>query len=302
MTHRLQHRLTALLLLAALLAGCAPGGGGTATPAPTPAAPVPAFDHIYLLIFENKEESRVIGNIAAPYLNSLARDYGLAVNYYAVAHPSQPNYLALFSGSTQGVSDDGHYDLAGRNLADQLEEHGRSWRAYAENVPPGCYKGDRADDGADGPGTYARKHEPAISFIDISGDPARCANIGDFSHFDPAAANLELIIPNLCHDMHDCTVAAGDRWLRGWLPGHLLDSDTWRGSNSLLVITWDEGVTNAGGGGRVATIVISPRTPPGYRSSLRHDHYSLLRTIEASWGLGCLNQTCGANDLAEFFR
>ncbi|HET7037550.1 MAG TPA: alkaline phosphatase family protein [Thermomicrobiaceae bacterium] len=302
MVHRAYRRLLALLLLTALLAGCVPDSGDSPTLTATPGASMPAFDHIYLLVFENHEEGHVIGSAEAPYINSLAGQYGLALNYYALAHPSQPNYLALFSGSTQGVSDDGHHDLPGSNLADQLEAHGRSWRVYEENVPLGCYKDDSATGGEDGTGTYARKHNPAISFTDISNDPSRCDNISDFSHFDPAAADFELIVPNLCHDMHDCSLATGDSWLHDWLPSHLLNSATWRSSNSLLVITWDEGTTKAGHGGKVATIVISPRTPPGYRSHVRHDHYSVLRTVEESWGLGCLNLSCGANDLSEFFR
>ncbi len=126
-----------------------------------------------------------------------------------VAHPSEPNYLALFSGSTQGIADDANHDFAGHNLADQLEARGKTWRVFAQNVPLDCFTGATASGGEDGAGTYARKHEPAISFTDISTSPSRCGNITDFTHFDPAAADFEFIAPNLCNDMHDCSVCDG---------------------------------------------------------------------------------------------
>ncbi len=246
---------------------------------------------------ENKAYGSIVGNSAAPYLNDLITRFGLAARYEAVAHPSEPNYLALFSGSTQGVTDDGIHDLAGRNLADQLEEHGRTWRVFAENVPLGCFTGSVASGGPDGPGTYARKHEPAISFTDIARNPVRCRNITDFSHFDPAAADFELIVPNLCHDMHDCSVAVGDAFLRSFVP-RITESGAF--ADGVLFITWDEG-TGGPGGGHVATIVVSRRVRPSTVSRVPHDHYSLLRTIEDAFGIGCLGHACSANDLGEVF-
>jgi phosphatidylinositol-3-phosphatase len=266
------------------------------TPGPPPA--MPAFGHVYLIVMENKEYGSIVGNAAAPFLSSLIRSYGLARRYDAVAHPSEPNYVALFSGSTNGVADDGVYHLAATNLADQLEAAGRTWRVFAENVPLGCYTGTTASGGADGPGTYARKHEPAISFTAIASDPARCARITNLSHFDPAAADFELIIPNLCHDMHDCSVATGDRFLRDFVP-RITGSPAFAGS--ALFITWDEGTSRAGGGGHVATIVVSPLVAPGTVSDVPYTHASLLRTIEDAWDLGCLAQACQATDLRELF-
>jgi acid phosphatase len=99
--------------------------------------------------------------------------------------------------------------------------------------------------------------------------------------------------------MHDCSTAHGDAFLRRFLP-RILTSPAMAGS--LLVVTWDEGVGRLGGGGRVATVVIGPSVKRGFRSATRHSHYSLLRTIQDAWGLGCLNRTCSANDLREFFR
>ncbi len=278
-------------------------GAAVASAVPTPRAGgpvtgtsgVPAFAHVYVIVMENHGLSGILGNGAAPYLNSLIARYGLATDYRAVAHPSEPNYLALFSGSTQGVSDDGVHNIAAVTIADQLDAAGRTWRVFAQNVPPGCFQGYSARGGPDGPGTYARKHEPAISFTDISGNPARCANITDFARFDPASADYELIIPNMCNDMHDCGVAQGDRFLAGFVP-RILDSAAWQ-RGGVLFITWDEG----SGSEPVATLVIAPGVPAGFRSSVPHDHYSLLRTIEDAWGLPCLAHACSANAMAEFF-
>src|SRR5258706_6838564 len=149
-------------------------------PPPPVAAAWPKIGHIYEIVLENKEYGSVIGDSSAPYINSLANKYGLATNYTAVSHPSLPNYLALWSGSTQGKTDDGTYNFTkGRTLADQIEASGRSWHVAAENVPLGCFTGSTASDGPDGPGDYARKHEPAISWTSSSTNPSPCANLTD---------------------------------------------------------------------------------------------------------------------------
>ncbi len=273
---------------------------GTPVTATLTSAVIPAFVHIYLIVMENKDYTNIIGNAQAPYMNNLVAQFGLAANYTAVAHPSEPNYLALFSGSTQGVTDDGVYNLSGQNLADQIDAVGKTWRVYAENVPTNCFTGVIASNGADGDGTYARKHNPAISFTNISRSPTRCANITDLAHFDPAVANYAFVVPNLCHDMHDCSVAEGDKFLAGFVP-KILNSSAWQ-ADSVLFITWDEGTDNIGGGGHVPLIVISSRVQKGFRSDIAHNHYSLVRTIEEAWGFHCLNESCAANDFAEFFR
>ncbi len=264
-----------------------------------PARPVPTFGHVYVIVLENHGLSAILDSAQAPYLASLAAQYGLATNSIAVAHPSQPNYLALFSGNTQGVTDDLSHDIAAPNLADRLEAAGRTWHVFAENVPPGCFTGARASGGRDGSGTYARKHEPAITFTDISSNPTRCANITDFTSFDPLAADYELIIPNLCNDMHDCSVSTGDEWLRGFVP-RILASPAWK-DGGVLFITFDEGTGSSADGQRVATFVISPLAKHGFSSSQAHTHYSLLRTIDAAWSLDCIDEDCDANTLSEFF-
>jgi len=276
--------------------------GSAAKPRLVATAPaVPAFTHIYLIVMENHEYGSIVGSSHAPYLNSLIRRYGLATNYHAVSHPSEPNYLALFAGSTFGIRDDGTHNLTARNLADQLAAQGRTWHVYAQDEPNGCFTGGSARGGVDlvgAAGWYARKHEPAISFTDISRNATRCARITHLSGFSPTAASFELIVPNMTNDMHDGTIAQGDSFLHAFVP-RITSSSAF--ASSLLLITWDEGSTSLGGGGHVATLVISPKVPAGFRSGVSHTHYSVLRTVEDAWGLGCLNRTCTANDLREFF-
>ena len=201
------------LLLAATYATSWAAGGLT-----SPAAALPVFGHVYVIVMENREYGQIIGNPAAPYINGLANTYGLATGYTGVAHPSLPNYLALWSGSTQGVTDDGIHTLGARTIADQLEGRQRGWHVAAQNVPLNCSTRASASGGEDGPGTYVRKHEPAISFAAVSSKPARCARITDFSHLAPNAGSLWLIVPNMCNDMHDCSVATGDSFLKRFVP------------------------------------------------------------------------------------
>jgi hypothetical protein len=276
------------------------------TEAPTPTASlsatggIPAFRHIYVIVLENKEYSSVVGARAAPYLNSLVARYGLATRFYAETHPSEPNYIALTSGGLQGVATDGRYDLSVTSLFDQIEAAGGSWHVYAQGYPGGCYTGSLAAAVKDGPGLagqYVRKHNPAISYASISHDPTRCANITGLAGFDPAAADFEMIIPNQYNDMHSTppqgsAIAAGDAFLRAFVPS-ILDSPAFAGS--VVFITFDEGSgSDPTAGGHIATIVLSPAMTPGFRSSVRYNHYSMLRTIEQAWGLPLLGEAAAA--------
>jgi acid phosphatase len=271
----------------------------------SPSAPVPAFKHIFVVVLENKAYERVLGNDQAPYLNTLARQYGLAANYYAILHPSLPNYLALTGGDTFGITSDcTDCTVAQPNLVDQLEAAGKSWKAYMEGMPRPCFVGDDGD-------LYRQKHNPFIYYDDVRTNPARCARIVPFTQFAADARANTLpdfvwITPDMCNDTHDCPLSAGDTWLKTWVPA-ILDTPAWQ-DNGVLFITFDEG-QGAGGccqnaaGGRIATLVISPLVRPGFRSDVPYTHYALLRTIEAAWGLPPLGQAgcaCAAT-MADFF-
>lgn len=309
-------RLSVILVLLGLALFAAACSGGSeapspsstapATPAPTAGAALPNFSHIFLIVMENKEYGDLIGNAHAPYINQLAARYGLATNYYAVAHPSLPNYLALISGGTQGVTSDCTSCFQNApNLADQLDAHHRTWKAYAESLPHACYLGANTGD-------YAMKHVPWLYFNDIRTAPQRCGQVVPLSQLPQDLAGGSLpdfawITPNLCHDMHNCSVQTGDSWLASFLPS-ILNAPAWR-QGGLILITWDEGSSDAqccgaGSGGLVPLLVIAPDVPPGFRSATALDHYSVLRTIEDAWSLGELGKAAlpATGTLAQFFR
>lgn len=263
---------------------------------------VPSTSPVIVILFENKGEAQVIGSADAPYLNSLVPKGSVATDYQAIAHPSQPNYLALFSGSPQGVTDDNVHDVTAPTIADQLEAAGRTWRVFAENLPAGgCFTGATASGGPDGAGEYVRKHNPAISFTSISGSAERCANIQPLTSFRADAADFIWVVPNMCHSMHDCSVAEGDAWFRSFAP-RILDTPAFRpGGSGVLYITFDE-APDRSRKNEIRTLVLGPQVKAGQTTQLAHSHYSLLRTIEAGLGLPCLAAACVANTMGEMFR
>ena len=277
--------LLALLAVAAL-AGCGQAHAGKALlTGSTSSVPRSQHSHVIEIVMENAEYGEVIGNSAAPYVNSLARRYGLATQSFAIRHPSLPNYLALTGGSTQGITSDcTECGAAAPNIADQLEAAGISWGAYLENVPSSCFRGAES-------GGYAKKHNPFIYYSQIADSPARCAKLVGFGPLAAALRSGRLptyawISPNLCDDGHDCGVAAGDRFLARTVPGLLRGL----GPHGFLVITWDEGVSNAGccgvaRGGHIATVLAGPDVRPGGREATPVDHYGVLGTIERALGL-----------------
>src|SRR5207247_302578 len=163
---------------------------------------------------------------------------GLATQYYAISHPSLPNYLAMTAGSTFGITSDCTTCWVGAtNLADQIEAGGRSWKAYLEGMPSACFVGDAYP--------YMQKHNPWIYYNDIRTNAARCsAHVVPFTQLGADLASGSVpsyvwITPNMCNDMHDCSIATGDSWLRSQVPA-ILNSAAYR-NGGVLVITWDEG-------------------------------------------------------------
>jgi acid phosphatase len=266
---------------------------------------MPAFKHIFVIVMENKDYSRIIGSDQAPYMSALAQQYGVASNYYGIQHPSLPNYLALTGGGTFGINSDcTDCFVHAPNLVDQLETGGKSWKAYIENMPSPCFVGD-ADP------LYKQKHNPFIYYDNVRTNAARCNKIVPFTQFATdvqtnAVPDFVWITPNMCNDMHDCPVSAGDTWLKTWVP-IILQSPAWQDKGALF-ITFDEGVGMGGCcgnavGGRIATLVISPLGRAGFSSDVQYTHYSLLRTIEAAWQLPLMGQAnCDcALPMADFF-
>ncbi|MGZ4507425.1 MAG: alkaline phosphatase family protein [Blastococcus sp.] len=291
-----------LLVLALTVAGCSSGGQGGGSAQSSPSAPstsaaiapptssspsaaaLPRPDHVMVVIFENKGSNSVLGSPKAPYLNSLATSGATLTDSHGVTHPSQPNYLALFSGSTQGVTDDScPQSFSGPNLGSQLLAAGRTFAGYSENLP---FAGSTVCGGAT---TYARKHNPWVDF------PALPAAVNQpytaLPHDFAALPTVSFVIPNLCHDMHNCSVATGDAWAKANLAGYV----SWaRTHHSLLVVTFDEDDDTAAN--HIATFLVGPMVKPG-PSAQRTDHYGVLRTLEDMYGLAPIGSAATAQPL-----
>jgi phosphatidylinositol-3-phosphatase len=290
MTHSTPQHLRRVALAAAacalLATALSAGGCGQSHPGPALATAVPSqlpashSSHVVVIVMENAEYQEVIGSSAAPYVNSLARRYALATNSFAITHPSLPNYLALTSGTTHGITSDcTGCRVSAPNIVDQLEAARISWKAYLEDVPAPCFRGA-------GAGGYAKKHNPFIYYQDIAGSSARCSKLVGFGQLasDLRAGRLPTyawITPNLCDDGHDCGVAGGDRFLARTVPALIREL----GPDGFVLITWDEGVSDRGccgvaRGGHVATILAGPGALAGARQRTPVDHYGVLGTIE----------------------
>jgi len=242
---------------------------------------------------ENHTWSSVIGSSAAPYVSALAHECGTDMDYAAVGSPSLPNYLGATSGSTQGVSDDGDpaaHSFAVDNLFRQVRVAGGTERSFVESMPSNC--GLVSED------SYAAKHNPAVYYVG-QGDRAACQ--ADDQPFGQLAAVLNggdlptytSITPNICDDMHDCSVATGDRWLSNWVP-RILASPAYLDGTTILFIIWDEPTP-------VANVVVAPSVQPATVSAVPINHYSLLRTTEEMLGLPLLGQASSATSLRTVF-
>jgi phospholipase C len=259
---------------------------GAALAAPAAAATaVPKFDHIVIVMEENHSYSDIVGSSSAPYINSLAGQGASFTNSFAVTHPSQPNYVALFSGSTQGLtSDNCPNTFSANNLGNQLTTAGDSFTGYSESMPSDGYTGCTS-------GEYARKHAPWTDFSDI---PA--AENRTFAHFPTDYSTLptvSFVIPNLLDDMHDGTIAQGDTWLKNNLDGYAQWAKT---HNSLLIVTWDE--DDYSESNQIPTLFVGANvTAGGYSEQITH--YSVLRTIEDGYGLSSLGSAASATPITD---
>jgi acid phosphatase len=245
----------------------------TATPSPTAAGGPP--DHVLIVVFENKAFTQIDSSAQAPYLSGLAKRSAVYTNLKALTHPSQPNYIGLFSGSTHGVRDD-HCPvrLHGKpNLGRQLLDAGRTFVGYSEAMPAPGYTGCSS-------GRYAAKHNPWVDFDNLPAavnQPAT-AMPTDYARLPTVA----FLVPDLCNDMHDCSVRHGDAWAKRVLDPYVRWAQQ---HNSLLVVTFDE--DNNSAGNRIFTLLSGARTPAG-----RYDQpltlYSLLGAVERWYGLPLL--------------
>ena len=302
-----------LFVIAAILvlSACSFGGQTASSPSPeaapaaSDAAPqIPDFDHIIVIMLENRDYDQVIGNEDMPFFNQLAEENVLMTNYYAVTtEASLPNYIALIGGDTFGITKncrDCWIDAP--SLPDLLESAGKTWKTYQEDLPVPCFIGDSGD--------YVQKHNPFIYFDPIREDAKRCeARVVSLDDLEGDLENNELpdftfISPNLCNGGHDCGLDVVDEYLSMQLD-QLMESPA-LGENYLIYISFeeaDEDTSSCCGmpdeaGGRVPAVLVSPQAQKGYQEDTPLSHYSLLKTILGSWGLGDLGHTADPETLA----
>jgi CSLREA domain-containing protein len=262
------------------IASSSSGGPGVSASAPCVGAQPGPYRRVVWIVMEDKDYTQVIGSSNAPYINDLARKCGLATQFYAETGGSLANYIAMTSGSTQGIRDAGDpssHPLSVPSIFSQLPD---AWLALQESMPSNCYLSNQ--------GLYVARHNPAAYYTNIRAECLR----RDVPLRDPPdlSARFTFITPNLCSGMHDCPTAQdaptqvrnGSAWLSVWLP-KILNSAAYTSGSMAVFLTWDE---DGGSGARhIPTLVIAPSVRPGTRSSSVFNHYALLRTTEEMLGL-----------------
>jgi acid phosphatase len=265
----------------------------TKTPGPTPtktstpaATPSGSIKHIFVVVMENHSYNQVWNTSSSPYITSLGNAYTRATNYFAIEHPSLPNYLDMYGGDNYTITTDcspsSSCHINATNLADNLDAKGLTWKGYMESMPSPCYLSSS--------GNYVPRHNPFIYFDDIRTNTTRCnSHVVPYTAFstDLASAattpNYSMIVPNLCNDMHDCSVSTGDNWLKNNIPP-MLNSPACTVDKCLLILLWDE--DDGSQSNQVLTIFAgSGAKTGGVASSVKYTHYSMLRTVENIFGL-----------------
>lgn len=287
-------RLTAFSLVAILAMTLSPLTSSGAAPRTTTSVAKPCakvagahYTHVVWILLEN-EGYGVIGSPSAPYLNSLSNRCGLATNDVATNHPSLPNYIALTSGSAQGIADDNEPSSHPLHVANIFSQLSSNWRTYAQSMPTPC---DRVTSG-----NYAARHNPAVYYTNLP----TCAK-NDVALRTPLnlSAAFTMIVPDVCNDMHSCPVATGDAWLRKYVP-MILASRQYQSKTLALFITFDENTQSSSN--RIPTIVVAPSVPAGIRVATRFTHYSLLRTTETLLHLPLLAGARSASSMVAAFH
>src|SRR5450432_376501 len=285
-----------------IIALCA--GVAISTESKSAAPYIPRYDHVVIVIMSTKSNNDILASASAPYINGTLITTGASFNAsYALADTAQPNYIALFSGSSQGVTDETCPEtFSVGSLAQQLVAAGLSFIQYSEDMPSIGYT-------SCGSGLYARKHNPVPDFTGVS-----VASNQPYTNFSGAIAGATLptitfVVPNLCNDMHgDLTscnlstsglVALGDLWLQNNLPQYLTSASA---QNGLLIVTWDQGGGNAGYAATlIPTIFLGPHVKPDYVSSTVINHYSVLRTLEDMYGLTALGNASATQPITDIW-
>jgi len=252
------------------------------------------FDHIVIIMLENTDYKTAL---ADANMSRLASTGVLLSNYFAITHPSQPNYIAQIYGSTGGVTSDSDANVEGDSVVDLLERKDLTWSAYMEGYPGGCKTSTTI-------GKYVRKHNPFISMTSVAQNRERCARIvsstqlaRDLAANTPPPAYI-YYTPNVKDDGHDTNVTYAGTWLAGFLPS-VMSGAAWRGRRVLFFITFDERDSDrldpVDRDNQVWTLMLGTAVPTakaGSKDATPYTHYDLLRLVENNWDLG----TLGRND------
>jgi hypothetical protein len=271
-----------------------PSPTATATPAASggpcgrTSSPPAQYDHVVWVVMENKAYGSIIGSSSAPYENQLAAQCGSAVNFFAETHPSLPNYIAMTSGSPQGIADDNPPSSHPLDVPSIFSQLGTNWRSLQESMPSNCLLTNS--------GQYAVKHNPAAYYTNIRTD----CNALDVPLADPpdVSARFTFVTPNLCSDTHDCSVATGDAWLQTFL-GKVFASAEYQAGKTAVFLTWDE--DDSSHSNHIATLVAAPSVAPGTAPTATFSHYSMLHTTEEMLGLGFVGNAASATSMRSAF-
>lgn len=248
-----------------------------------------AYDHVVWVVMENKAYESIIGASSAPYVNQLAHQCGSASQFYAETHPSLSNYIAMTSGSTQGITDDNPPSFHPLNVPSIFSQVSPAWRSLQESMPSSCLLTNS--------GLYAVRHNPAAYYTNIR---TSCASLDvPLASTPDLTARFTFVTPNLCNDMHDCSVATGDAWLSSFL-GKVFSSSQYAAGRTAVFVTWDE--DDSSHSNHIATVVAAPSVVPGTVSSSTFNHYSMLRTTEEMLGLGLLGNATSAASMRNAFN
>jgi hypothetical protein len=248
-----------------------------------------AYDHVVWVVMENEANVSIIGSSSAPYINQLANQCGSASQFFAETHPSLPNYIAMTSGSTQGITDDNPPSSHPLNVPSIFSQLSSGWRSLQESMPSNCLLTNS--------GLYAVKHNPAAYYTNIR---TACASLDvPLASTPDLSARFTFVTPNLCNDMHDCSIATGDAWLSTFL-GKVFASSQYAAGRTAVFLTWDE--DDSSHSNRIATVVAAPSVAPGTVSSSTFNHYSMLRTTEEMLGLGLLGNATSATSMRNAFN
>jgi hypothetical protein len=283
-------RSTALRVaaVAAVAAALALVGTAQAIARPDAATSPHRFDHVVIVLHENKNYPDVASGSQAPYLQNLAGQGALFSQSFGITHPSQPNYVALFSGSTQGLTGDSCPNtFKGKgNLFQQLGAAGISYGSYAEDLPSTGYTGCSSS-------KYQRKHAPWVNFDNVDKTTQRA-----FSAFPSDYTKLptvSFVIPNMCDDMHDCSISTGDSWQKSHLDAYAQWAKT---HNSMLITSFDE--DNFTSVNQIYTSFVGSNVTAG-KYSEQIDHYRILRTLEDMYGLPALGSASSRTAITDIF-